>query len=202
MQAPMAEPASSWLQDRAPVTITTKLSELTGDYVLDTAHTRIGFVARQAMVITVRGQFDEFEGSAHLDGDDPSKSSAQLRIQAKSIQTRNKMRDKHLRSHFLDIANHPSISFSSTAVQQINETKFKVTGDLTIRGVTKSVTVDFDLTRAENDPSGTCRVGFQGKVTINRMDWGVRWNGLIEGGGFFVSEKVALEFDVAVIRRS
>jgi polyisoprenoid-binding protein YceI len=84
------------------MTTTTKLSELTGDYVLDTAHTRIGFVAR-AMATKVRGQFDEFEGSAHLDGDDPSKSSTELTIQAKCIQTRNQQRDEHLRSKFLDM---------------------------------------------------------------------------------------------------
>jgi polyisoprenoid-binding protein YceI len=83
------------------MTTTTKLTELTGAYVLDTAHTRIGFVARQAMVTKVRGQFDEFEGGTHLDGGDPSKSSAQLTIKAKSIQTRNDLRDEHLRSHFL-----------------------------------------------------------------------------------------------------
>lgn len=180
------------------MTTTTKPSELTGDYVLDTAHTRIGFVARHAMATKVRGQFDEFEGSAHLDGDDPSKSSAELTIQANSLQTRNQQRDEHLRSKFLDMDNHPTITFTSTGVEQVDETKFKVTGDLTIRGVTKPVTVDFELTGAEN-PSGTFRVGFEGSVTINRKDWGVNWNAAT---GVLVSEKVTLEFDVAAIRQS
>lgn len=183
------------------MTTMTKLSELTGDYVLDTAHTRIGFVARLAMVAKVRGQFDEFEGSAHLDGDDPSKSSAQLTIQAKSIQTRNEKRDDHLRSMFLDIPNHPAITFTSTRAEQIGETNFKVTGDLTIRGVTKPVTVDFGLTRPENDPSGNFRVGFEGMVTIDRNDWGVSWNAVLEGGGALISEKVTLELQVAAIRQ-
>jgi polyisoprenoid-binding protein YceI len=150
------------------MTTTTKLSELTGDYVLDTAHTRIGFVARHTMATNVRGQFDGFEGSAHLDGDDPSQSTAELTIQADSIQTRNQKRDDQLRSNFLDSPNHPTITFISTKVEQVDDTNYKVTGDLTIRGVTKPVTVDFELTGAENRPSGNFRVGFEGKATINR----------------------------------
>lgn len=184
------------------MTTTAKLSELTGDYVLDTAHTRIGFQARHAMVTKVRGQFDEFEGSAHLDGDDPTKSTAQLTIQANSIQTRNQQRDDHLRSNdFLDMENHPTITFTSTGVEQVSDTDFKVKGDLTIRGVTKPVTVDFELTGTENDPWGNFRVGFEGKVVINRKDWGVSWNTALESGGVLVSEKVTLEFDVAAIRQ-
>jgi polyisoprenoid-binding protein YceI len=182
------------------MTTTTKLNELTGDYVLDTAHTRIGFAAR-AMVTKVRGQFDEFEGSAHLDGDDPSKSSAQLTIQAKSIQTRIQQRDDHLRSNFLDTANYPAITFTSTKAEPAGETSFKVTGDLAIRGVTRPVTVDFELTGAVDDPWGNFRVGFEGKATINRNDWGVNWNA-VAGGGVLVSEKVTLEFDVAAVRQS
>jgi polyisoprenoid-binding protein YceI len=135
------------------------------------------------MVTKVRGRFDEFQGGGHLDGDDPSKSSAQLTIQAKSIQTRNQRRDDHLRKHFLDMDNHPTIIFTSTKVEQVDETNFKVTGDLTIHGVTRRLTMDFELTGAENDPWGNFRVGFQGKVTINRKDWGVSWNAALEGGG-------------------
>lgn len=183
------------------MTATTKLSELTGDYVLDTARTRVGFAAR-AMVARVRGQFDEFEGSAHLDGDDPSKSSAQLTIQAKSIQTRNHRRDDHLRSSFLDTGNHKAITFTSTKVDQVDETNFQVTGDLTVRGVAKPVTVDFELTGAVNDPSGNFGVGFEGKATISRRDWGVSWNAALEGGGVLVGDKVTLEFGVAAIRQS
>ncbi|MGP3964792.1 YceI family protein [Nonomuraea sp. 3N208] len=180
------------------MTTTTELSELTGDYVLDTAHTRIGFVARHTMATKVRGQFEEFEGSAHLDGDDPSKSSTQLKIQAKSLQTRNQRRDEQLRGNFLDMDDHPAITFTSTTVKQVDETTFKVTGDLTIRGVIKPLTVDFELTGAENDPRGNVRVGFKGSVTINRNDWGVNWNAATT---VMVSPKVTLEFDVAAIRQ-
>jgi polyisoprenoid-binding protein YceI len=183
------------------MTTTTELSELTGDYALDTARTRIGFVVRQT-VTKVRGQFDAFEGSAHLDGDDPSKSSAQLTIRAKSIQTRNQRRDDHLGSSFLDVASHPTITFTSTKVEQTDETGFTVTGDLTMRGVTKPVTVDFELTGTENDPRGGFRADFEGKATVNRKDWGIIWNAALEGGGVLVSDKVTLEFDVSVIRQS
>jgi len=184
------------------MTTTTQLSELTGNYVLDEAPTRIGFVARQAMVTKVRGHFHEFDGNAHLDGDDPSKSSLQLTIQAKSIQTRNELRDEHLRSHFLDVPNYPTVSFTSTEVEQVNETSFIVTGDLTIRGVTKPISVEMVLTGAENDSRGNFGVGFEGTAIINRKDWGVSWNALVEGGGVLVSENVVLEFEVAAIRRS
>jgi len=185
------------------MSMTTKLSELTGDYTVDTAHTRVGFVARHAMVTKVRGEFDDFEATAHLDGDDPTRSSVNLTIQAKSINTRNEQRDNHLRSNdFLDMENHPTITFTSTGVVPVDDTTFKVTGDLTIRGVTKPVTVDFELTGTENDPWGNFRVGFEGKVTINRKDWGVSWNAALESGGVLVSEKVTLEFDVAAIRNN
>jgi len=176
----------------------TRLSELTGDYVLDTAHTRIGFIARHTMATKVAGQFGEFEGSAHLDGDDPSKSSARLTIHAKSIQTRNQQRDEALRSKFLDMDNHPAITFTSTKVEQAGDTNFAVTGDLTIRGVTKPITVDFKLTGAKTDLRGAFRVGFEGSLAINRKDWGVNWN----AAPGVVSKKVALKFDVAAIRRS
>lgn len=179
------------------MTTTTTLSELTGDYVLDSARTRIGFVARAAMVSKVRGRFDDFEGAAHLDGDDPSRSGVRLVIRATSVRTGKQKCDDHLRSaDFLDVDRHPTITFSSTKVQQVDATRFKVTGDLTVHGVTKPATVDFELTGAENAPRGGLRAGFRGSAIINRKDWGVSW------GGLLISEKVALELDVAVTRPS
>ena len=98
---------------------------------------------------------------------------------------------------FLDVDDHPTITFTSTAVKRVDETHFEVTGALTIRGITKPVTVDFELSGAENDAWGNVRVGFEGRVTINRKDWGVNWN---TATGILVSEKVTLEFDVFAIR--
>lgn len=188
--------------ERPGMTTTTTLSELTGDYVLDPAGTRIGFAVRQAILTTVRGQFGEFEGTAHLDGDDPSESRARITIQAASIQTPSQRRDDHLRRAFLDVSDHPAITFASTGVAQLSETTFTVTGDLIIRGATRPVSVDFELTGAGYDPRGTFRACFRGTVTIDRRDWGVSWNAVLEGGGALVSQKVTLELTAAAVRRS
>ncbi|MFE5817950.1 YceI family protein [Streptomyces sp. NPDC056479] len=178
------------------MTTTTTLGELTGDHVLDSARTRIGFVARAAMISKVRGRFDDFEGTAHLDGDDPSRSGVRIVIRAGSISTGKQKRDDHLRSaDFLDVGRHPTITFTSTKVRQVGETRFEVTGDLTVHGVTGPATVHFELTGAGNDPHGGPRAAFRGRAIINRKDWGVSW------GGLLISEKVALELDVAATRR-
>jgi len=176
-------------------------STLTGSYTIDPTHSRIGFVARHAMVTKVRGSFNEFEGAAYLDADDPSKSTGTLTIQAASIDTRNADRDGHLRSNdFFDMENHPVITFTSTAVEVVDAENFRVTGDLTIKGVTKPVTVDFEYTGAAVDPFGNQRVGLEGKTTVNRKDWGVNWNAALEAGGVLVSEKVTLEFEISAVR--
>ncbi|MEU8276739.1 YceI family protein [Microbispora bryophytorum] len=177
---------------------TTTLSELTGDYVLDPARTTIGFVARHTMASRVRGRFTEFEGGASLDGDDPSRSSVRLTVQAGSVQTRNSQRDDHLRARFLKVDAHPALTFTSTEVERTAGAGFKVTGDLTIRGVTRPVTVDVELTGVENGPGGAVRVGFRGSLMIDRTGWGVNWNAVT---AVAVSPKVLLEFDVTVIRR-
>ena len=180
-----------------------KLSELTGAYTFDTDHTRIGFNARHAMVTKVRGQFHEFEGSAQIDGDDPSKSSAKVTIKADSIDTGVQKRDDHLRSNdFLDMENHPEITFSSTAIEQVDDSNYKVTGDLTVRGVTRPVTVDLEFTGVVTDPWGNQRIGFDGSVVINRKDWNVNWNAALDGGGVLVSDKVTLEFDVSAVKQA
>ena len=174
---------------------------LTGTYTIDPTHSRIGFIARHAMVTKVRGSFNEFEGTGYFDADDPSKSRLELTIQAASIDTRSADRDGHLRSNdFFDMEQHPEITFASTHVEQVDDATYRVTGDLTIKGVTKPVTVDFDYHGAAVDPFGNQRIGFEGTTTVNRKDWGVNWNAGLEAGGVLVSEKVTLEFEVSAIR--
>src|SRR5215213_5587373 len=114
----------------------------TGIYAIDPAHSRIGFVARHAMVTKVRGSFNEFEGNGYFDAEDPSTSRLELTIQAASIDTRNADRDGHLRSNdFFDMEQYPEITFASTSVEQVDPESYRVTGDLTIKGVTRAVTV-------------------------------------------------------------
>ncbi|GAA2769250.1 YceI family protein [Streptomyces indiaensis] len=179
------------------MTTATALGELTGDYVLDTARTRIGFAARAALVSTVRGRFDACEGSARLDGGSPSRSTVRLTIRAGSVQTRNAKRDGHLRGgDFLDAESHPDLTFTSTRVEQTGGTRFRVTGDLTVRGVTGPVTVDFELTGTDRGPQGALWAAFTGRAALDRHDWGV------SGARGMVGRKVLLEFEVTALRRS
>ncbi|MGR6924413.1 YceI family protein [[Actinomadura] parvosata] len=180
------------------MTTMTRLDELTGQYVVDAERSKIGFIGRHSMATRVHGHFGEFQGTAYLDGDEPSKSSARLTIVAKSLQTHDRRRDEHLRGKFLDTATHPVITFVSTKVEQTAQVTFTISGDLTIRGVTKPVTMDLELVGTEHDASGDLRVRFTGTVTIDRRDWGVNWNAAT---ALFISEKVVLQFDVATIRR-
>ncbi len=183
------------------MTTATDLAQLTGEYTLDPAHTRIGFVARHAMVTKVRGAFNEFEGTAAIDGADPSRSTVTVVIKAASIDTRNEQRDAHLRSNdFLAMDEYPEIRFVSTAVRQLDENTFALTGDLTVRGVTKPVTIDFTYEGTATDPFGNQRLGFEGSVTISRKDYGITWNAALETGGVLVSDKVVLEFEVSAVK--
>jgi len=180
---------------------TTSLEALTGNYKLDPTHSRIGFVARHAMITKVRGAFNEYEGEGYLDGADPSKSSVSVTIKTDSIDTRNEQRDGHLRGNdFLDIPNYPEIRFVSTAARQTGDGEFEITGDLTIKDVTRQITIPFTFEGAVSDPWGNQRLGFEGSTTINRSDYGVTWNAALETGGVLVSDKIVLEFELSVVK--
>jgi polyisoprenoid-binding protein YceI len=182
---------------------TATVSSLTGAYTIDTSHSLVGFVARHAMVTKIRGAFNEFSGGGFIDFEDSANSQVELKIQAASIDTRNADRDNHLKGNdFFDMAQYPEITFVSTSIQSVGAEKYTVTGDLSIKGVTKSVTVDFEYTGTAVDPFGNLRVGFEGKTTINRKEWGVNWNAALEAGGVLVSEKINLEFEISAIRSS
>jgi polyisoprenoid-binding protein YceI len=177
------------------------IADLTGDYVIDPAHTRIGFVARHAMLTKVRGSFTEFEGKVHLDERSPAQSSAQIVIEVRSINTGNTDRDGHLRSNdFFAMDDFPEITFTSTEAEKLGDEDFRLTGDLTVKGVTKPVTVDFEYQGSAKDPFGNLRAGFEGKAIINRKDFGVSFNAPLETGGVLVGDKITLEFDVSLIR--
>ncbi len=180
---------------------TSALPEVSGDYTVDVAHTRIGVRARHAMVTTVRGAFTSFTGRAHLDAAEPAASSVDLTIDTASIDTGNADRDAHLRSpDFLDVEQYPEMVFASTDVEQVDADLYRVTGDLTIKGTSRPVTVVFEETGSAKDPYGNDRIGFEGVATLNRKDWGLTWNAALETGGFLVSDKIKLEFDVSAIK--
>jgi polyisoprenoid-binding protein YceI len=175
------------------------VDDISGDYAIDPSHSRIGFSARHAMVTKVRGHFDQFEGNAHVDTTTPANSSVNVTIEAASVTTGNEQRDGHLKTpDFFDIANYPQITFVSTGVER-DGSEWEITGDLTINGVTKSVTIPFEETGSAKDPFGNTRVGFEGDVTIDRTEWNLSFNAALETGGVLVSEKVKLEFDVSAI---
>lgn len=176
-------------------------TSVTGTYAIDPTHSSIGFVARHAMVAKVRGSFNEFEGSGYFDAENPANSDLSLTIQAASIDTRNADRDGHLKSNdFFDMETYPEIAFASTAVEQVDAENYRVTGDLTIKGVTNAVTVDFEYTGTAVDPYQNQRIGLEGNTTVSRKDWGITWNTALDGGGVLVSDKVTLEFEVSAIR--
>ncbi len=185
-------------------TITTpELAAATGTWELDVAHTRFAFAAKHAMVSTVHGQFGIFDGELVLDGENPQNSRASINIDASSISTSNTQRDDHLRSaDFLDAENYPSLTFVSTGISYEGGDEFVVTGDLTIRGTTRSVEFPIELQGTTTDPYGTEKIGFEGSTTISRKDFGLTWNVALEAGGFMVSDKIKITLDVEANKKA
>lgn len=181
---------------------TSAVGDLSGDYTLDASHSRLGFSARHAMVTTVRGAFKSFEGTATIDTATPANSTVTLTIDPASVDTGTADRDGHLTSgDFFDVENFPTITFVSTQVERDGD-EWAITGDLTIKGVAKPVTIVFEETGSARDPFGNLRAGFEGSTTINRKDWGLTWNAALETGGVLVSEKIKLDFDISAIRNA
>ncbi len=182
-------------------TLQTGYRQLTGNYAIDPAHSRFGFVAKHAMVTKVRGSFNEFEGSIVIDGDRPSASSARVAIEAASIDTRNAQRDAHLRTNdFFDAPTFPQITFESSAITYLGEDRFEVSGDLTIKGVTRSITLPLEYQGSAVDPFGNLRIGFEGSVGVDRRDWNITFNAALETGGVLVSNAVTLEFEISAVK--
>lgn len=177
------------------------LNALNGTYVIDPAHSEIGFVARHAMVTKVRGSFKEFEGTATT-GENLAGATIDLTINVASVDTRSADRDGHLKSaDFFDVEKYPSITFKSTDIEA-DGSDLVVTGDLTIMETTKPVTVEFEYNGAAVDPFGNERIGFEGKTVVNRKDFGLTWNAALEAGGVLVSDKVTLTFDISAIKQN
>ncbi|MFJ3580781.1 YceI family protein [Streptomyces sp. NPDC090127] len=177
------------------------LAALTGEYAIDPAHSSIGFTVRHAMVTNVRGGFAEHEGTLKLDGENPHASTASIDVTIASIDTGIADRDGHLRSgDFFDAEQFPLMTFRSTEAEQLGGDKYRITGDLTIKDVTKPLSIDLEFNGSATDPFGNERVGFEGSAEILRSDWGLTWNAALETGGVMVSDKVKLTFDISAIK--
>ena len=189
------------MADNAFDPATTVVSDIKGDYTLDPTHSRLGFSTRHAMVTTVRGQFKDFTGEAVVDTAEPAASRVEVTIQAASVDTGVADRDGHLRSpDFFDAETYPEITFVSTDVTRDGD-DWAITGDLTIKDVTKPISIEFESTGSAKDPFGNTRIGFEGKAVLNRKEWGLTWNAALETGGFLVSDKIKLEFDISAIAK-
>lgn len=174
---------------------------LAGTWTIDPSHSNLGFTARHAMVTNVRGTFDEVEGSGTLDLTDPASSSVTVVMKSASINTGSADRDGHLRSaDFFDVETYPELRFVSTSVERGDAETLRVSGELTIKDVTRPVTIDFKFTGVAQDPFGNQRAGFEGATTINRKDWSLEWNAALETGGVLVSEKIKLTLDISAIK--
>lgn len=183
------------------MTITTTKAALTGTWNLDPSHTRLGFSARHAMVTTVRGSFTDVSGVLTLDGDDPTKSHADVTVQTSSVDTGTPDRDVHLRgADFFDVEKWPTLTFTSTSARASGDDEYVLAGDLTIRDVTRPVELAISYLGSSTDPFGNARTGFEGSTEISRKDFGLVWNAVLETGGLLVSDKVKISFDVSAIK--
>jgi len=171
---------------------------------IDPAHSAAHFSVRHLMISNVRGEFTKLSGSALINPADPAKSSVEITIEAASLNTREPQRDEHLRSaDFFDVANHPTLTFRSKRIEALAAETFKLTGDLTIRGVTKEVTFDVEgPTASVTDPWGNVRAGVSASAKINRKDFGLAWNALTEAGGVVVGDEVKITVEAELIQQA
>jgi polyisoprenoid-binding protein YceI len=168
---------------------------------MDPAHSSVEFSVRHLMIATVRGRFTDVQGTVTLDESDPSNSHVEVRIGAATIDTRVPQRDEHLRSpDFFDVENFPELTFKSRKVTRDGE-DLKLTGDLTIRGVTREVVLDVTSHGRQNDPWGGERAGFEATGKIKRSEFGLTWNQVLEAGGVTVGDEVKIAIDAELVKQ-
>jgi polyisoprenoid-binding protein YceI len=172
------------------------------EWRIDSAHAAAQFAVKHMMISTVRGEFKGVTGTIYWDPQDITKSKVSVTIDATTVNTGEPKRDAHLKSaDFFDVAKYPAMTFQSTKIETAGPGKLKVTGDLTIHGVTKSVVLDVDgPTQAIKDPYGNERVALSGTTRINRQDFGVKWNSPMEGGGVIVGDDVSITIDAELVK--
>jgi polyisoprenoid-binding protein YceI len=169
---------------------------------IDPAHTNVEFTVRHMMISNVKGQFQKTSGTVTTNGSDPASATIDATIDASSIDTRVEKRDMHLKSpDFLDVAKYPTITFKSTKVEAAGPNKWKVTGDLTLHGVTKPVVLDVESSGPPINVMGKTRAGASATTKINRSDFGLKWNQALEAGGVMVGDEVAISIDVEAVKK-
>jgi len=189
----------------AAIAATLAVSSLaaTTTWQIDPAHTAAGFSVKHMMIATVRGQFKGVTGTVNWDDQDISNSVVDVTIDANTVDTGEPKRDADLKSaNFFDVAHYPTITFKSTKIERISAAKMKVAGNLTIRGITKPVVLDVEgPSGAVKDPWGNTRVALNATTTVNRMDYGVKWNAKMDGGGIVVGDDVNINIDLEMIKK-
>ncbi|NGM61816.1 YceI family protein [Sphingobacterium sp. SGG-5] len=168
---------------------------------LDTAHSEVEFKVRHMMISTVKGLFGNFQVNLSSASEDIAQSTVEVSIDAASIDTKSEQRDQHLKSgDFFDVETYPNINFRSTSIEKTSDDEYRVTGDLTIKDVTKPVTFDAELGGVAKDPWGNAKVGYTVTGKINREDFGLTWNAALETGGVMVSNEVKFSADVQFVK--
>ena len=164
---------------------------------IDAAHSQIEFTVRHMMITNARGRFDKFEGTIEFDETNPAKSKIDVQVDLNSISTRDEKRDGHLKSpDFFDVANYPTAAFKSKNIVVTGKNTGRVTGDLTIRGITHEVTLDVEFVGILKNPWGAQAAGFNAHTKINRKDWGLNWNVALEAGGWLVGDEITINIEV------
>ncbi|HVF79546.1 MAG TPA: YceI family protein [Solirubrobacteraceae bacterium] len=174
----------------------------TGTWAVDASHSKVAFAVKHLGIASVRGEFKEFEGTFEI-GDDVASSRAYGSVKTASIDTNDQARDEHLRAvDFFDAENHPEITFESKSIEQIGDETLRITGDLTIRGITRSEVFHAEIQGTETDPWGNERVGFEVSGQISRGDYGMTFNQVLGSGNSLVGDKVKVSLDVSAVKAS
>jgi polyisoprenoid-binding protein YceI len=170
---------------------------------LDKAHSSISFSVRHMMISTVRGRFEEFDGTFELNETDPTQSRVEVAIQTTSINTKEAQRDAHLKSpDFFDVEKYPVITFKSKRIEKLDKQHARLVGNLTIKGITKEVVLDVEYAGQAKSPWGTVNAGFTAQTKINRKDWDLTWNVALETGGVLVSDEVTISIELELIKQA
>jgi polyisoprenoid-binding protein YceI len=169
---------------------------------IDASHSEIQFAVRHMMISTVRGRFNQFSGTVEADEQNPTAARVEVQIDTASLDTGDEKRDTHLRSpDFFDVQQFPTMTFKSTRIEQVDDRHGRLQGDLTIRDVTRPVTLDVEYAGMAKSPWGTTSAGFSAETRINRKDWGLNWNVALETGGWLVSDEIRISVEVELVKQ-